>query len=319
MAFADLDVMGVGPVAEKVSAAFDLYWNSALAYPASALLRVRPTGQDVDRLRARLGEFVSSQESREYVDRLRTSKLFEQIREKKLELQWGRAEVVFDRPEKLLHALHDRRYHLAPMRRPHVKAIKRDLLIFSPYFVPGQSGVALLTELAARGVRVRVLTNSLASTDVPAVHMGYARYRSKLLRGGVELYEFNSQLSRKDPRARWTSSKAGLHAKSFVFDGRQVFIGSMSLDPRAMLHNTEIGVLLDVPALAQDMLRWFDAYIARIAFRLQLHRDRLGYEELRWHGQEHGQQVIHADEPQAGFGRRCGVCAIGLLPIESQL
>jgi putative cardiolipin synthase len=169
---------------------------------------------------------------------------------------------------------------------------------------------------------VRILTNSLASNDVGIVHAGYQKYRKKLLQGGVELYELNKQLSRKErkeKKGRSGSSKASLHAKSFVFDRKQVFIGSLNLDPRATEHNTEIGVVLDVPEIAEDMALRFEENIEQLAFRLELKKDEDGYERLYWHGWEEGKQVVYTQEPHAGFWRRLGVSFMSIWPIESQL
>jgi putative cardiolipin synthase len=115
------------------------------------------------------------------------------------------------------------------------------------------------------------------------------------------------------------SSKASLHAKSFVFDRKQVFIGSLNLDPRAMEHNTEIGVVFEVPEIAEDMAQWFDENIERLAFRLELKKDETGHEQLIWHGREKGKQVVYTHEPYTGFWRRLGIGFMSILPIESQL
>jgi putative cardiolipin synthase len=322
VAFTDLDVMGAGPVARKVSSVFDLYWNSELAYPASELLEVRPTPRDVEALRARLAEIVASRESSVYLTRLRDSDLARAIRSHSLDLRWGRAEVVFDRPEKIRHGFEETRYHLRPMLEPTVKGIEQELVIFSPYFVPGASGTAFLTGLASRGIGVKVLTNSLASNDVKVVHVGYAKYRRELLRGGVELYELNDEMTREQQRTSGgasASTKAALHAKTYVFDRKSVFIGSMNLDPRAMLQNVEIGIVVHVAAIAEDIVRWFEAKVPTIAFQVKLERGPLGYEELRWYGREQGRRVIYSDEPHAGFWRRFGICARRGWPFESQL
>lgn len=109
--------------------------------------------------------------------------------------------------------------------------------VITPYLVPGKEGTALLTQLARRGVRVRILTNSLASNDVGVVHAGYSKYRKDLLAAGIELYELNKKLTReqrKEKKCKGGSSKASLHAKSFVLDREQIFIGSLNLDPRAV-------------------------------------------------------------------------------------
>ena len=232
------------------------------------------------------------------------------------------AVVVYDRPEKLLHDTGQKEYQLAPQLKPYMDGVQKELILFSPYFVPGEAGTAFLTGLVARGVRVRILTNSLASNDVSVVHAGYAKYRKPLLRGGVELYEMNKKLTREqreEKKGAGGSSKASLHAKSFVFDRQQVFIGSLNLDPRAMIHNTEIGVVLTSPEIAQGMGDWFDENIGKLAFRLELKRDENGSETLLWHGLVDGTPQTFDVDPYTGFWKRLGIGFLGILPIESQL
>ena len=323
LAFADLDVMVIGPVAREVSSVFDRYWNSELAYPASVLPKEDPpTPEKVRELRGQLNKYVADHSGSEYLRELHNSDLADKIRNRGVEFRWGDAEVVFDQPEKLLHDFSKTEYHLSPMLKPYLAGLKKDLIIFSPYFVPGKPGTAFLTELSRRGVRVRILTNSLASNDVGIVHAGYKKYRKKLLQGGVELYELNKELTRDQRKAKkgpGSSSKASLHAKSFVFDCKQVFIGSLNLDPRAVLHNTEIGVVLEVPEIAEEMTTWFEENIEQLAFRLELKKDENGYERLYWHGWEEGKQVVYTHEPHTGFWRRFGIGFMSIWPIESQL
>jgi putative cardiolipin synthase len=310
-------------VAREVSAVFDRYWNNELAYPASVLPAGEPpTLEEIREQREQLNQFVADQRDSEYLRNLRNSNLAKQIRNKQVEFKWGDAEVVFDEPEKLQHDFGKTEYHLEPMLAPYVDGVEKELIIFSPYFVPGKPGTAFLVDLVQRGVRVRILTNSLASNDVGVVHAGYQKYRKKLLRGGVELYELNKKLTRQErieKKGKTGSSKASLHAKSFVFDRRQVFIGSLNLDPRALEHNTEIGVILEVPEIAEEMAVRFDENIEEIAFRLELKKEHDGYERLYWHGWEDGKQVVYTREPHTGFWRRFGISFMGVLPIESQL
>jgi len=323
LAFADLDVMAVGPVAREVSAVFDQYWNSELSYPASVLPKeAPPTPAEVADLREQLNRYVADHQDSKYLQELRNSDLAIKIRNNQVDFRWGQADVVFDQPEKLLHDFSKTEYHLTPMLKPYLEEIKKELIIFSPYFVPGKPGTAFLTGLARRGVRVRILTNSLASNDVGIVHAGYKKYRRPLLRGGVELYELNKTLTsrqRETKKGSGGSSKASLHAKSFVFDRRQVFIGSLNLDPRAILHNIEIGVILDVPAIAGEMASWFEENIDKLAFRLELKKDENGLELLYWHGWEGGQNVVYTHEPHTGFWRRLSINFMSIWPIESQL
>lgn len=165
----------------------------------------RPCPAEVADLRERLNQYVADHQDSEYLRELRNSNLADKIRNDQVDFRWGKAEVVFDQPEKLLHDFSKTEYHLTPMLKPYLDGIKKELIIFSPYFVPGKPGTAFLTGLARRGVRVRILTNSLASNDVGIVHAGYKKYRRPLLRGGVELYELMKTSS--GLRFAWNSRK----------------------------------------------------------------------------------------------------------------
>ncbi len=320
--FMDLDVMVIGPEVKEVSASFDLYWNSDLAYPATVLKGEPPTAEEIEQKRQKLDDFVAAQADSAYLQALRNSDLADQIRGKKMRYRWGDARIVYDQPEKLLHGFDQTQYHLSPQIAPFFKGVQEELIIFSPYFVPGKEGTAFLSELSQRGVRVRIITNSLSSNDVGIVHAGYSKYRKALLRAGVELYEMNKKLSRKQRKEKkgiGGSSKASLHAKAFVFDRRQVFIGSLNLDPRAIVHNTEIGVVFSQTEIAEEMAKWFDENIKKIAFRLELVKNENGSEGIRWHGVVDGEQKTFTVDPYTGFWRRFGIGFFSMFPIESQL
>jgi len=322
LAFGDLDVIGIGPVVKKVSYSFDLYWNSELAYPASALRGKEPTTEEITRHRQQLQDFLADQYDSAYFKALRNSALAEKIKNNQAEFRWGYADVVFDFPEKIQHSLDQTQLHLSSQLKPFLENLERDLIIFSPYFVPGKKGAEFLIGLVKKGVRVRVLTNSLSSNDVAIVHAGYSRYRKRLLRGGVELYEVNKQLTpqkRQDKKAAGGSSKASLHAKSFVLDRKQVFIGSLNLDPRSLLQNTEIGVIIDQADIAQGMATWFDKNIESVAFRLELVKGQDETESILWHGIADGEAITFDVDPYTSFWRRLGIGIMGILPIESQL
>lgn len=322
IAFGDLDVLCIGPVAGEVSESFDRYWKSELAYPASTLKGRPLTPEELDQMSRKMSDFILEQSDSEYIKALRNSPLANNLRQDSVRFYWGEAEVIYDQPEKLLHAFSKTKYHLAPKLEPYFEGVSEELIIFSPYFVPGKEGVAFLTQLSQRGVRVRILTNSLSSTDVGIVHAGYAKYRKPLLRGGVELYEVNKKLTReerKEKKGGQGSSKASLHAKSFVFDRKLVFIGSLNLDPRALVHNTEIGVVFSSSEIAKGMSDWFDDNIKNVAFRLELYTGVNGSEQIRWHGTIDGQERTFKVDPYTSFWRRFGIGFMGLLPIESQL
>ena len=322
LAFSDLDVVAIGPVVKEVSASFDKYWNDELAYPAIALLGREPTPQEIQLKHEQLYQFIVQQRDSAYVQSLEKSDLAKKIRRGQVRYDWGEAYVIYDQPEKIEHDFDERQYHLAPKLRPYFEGVTQELIIFSPYFVPGKSGTAFLRKLCERGVRVRIITNSLASNDVPIVHSGYSKYRKDMLRAGVELYEMNKKLSREQRRkkkGRGGSSKASLHAKSFVFDRKHVFIGSLNLDPRAIHHNTEIGVVVASRQIAHDLAERFDRNVEKDAFRLELKKERDGSDRIVWHGLVDGEQKVFNVEPHTGFWQRFWVDLLKILPIESQL
>jgi len=320
--FADLDVLAIGDVVKDVSSSFDLYWNSKLAYTATTLIDKPITDEQALGFRNRLHDLLDEQKESDYVQALRTSPLAKNIREDKVEFILGDAVVVVDHPDKITSSRDANELHLVSQLAPYFQNLEKELIIISPYFVPGDEGVEFFRELIDRGVRVRILTNSLSSNDVGIVHAGYAKYREALLKSGVELYEMNKKLTRKQRKEKKgvsSSSKASLHAKAFFLDRKKVFIGSLNLDPRSFYENTEIGLILNSPEVAGTMTDILTEDIEHHAFRLELHTDEEGYEEILWHGFENGKPVTFDADPYTSFWRRLGVSIMSLLPIESQL
>ena len=322
VAFSDLDVLVIGPVVKEVSKAFDLYWNDELSYPAIALRGEPPTPEEIKRERGKLDYYVALQENSPYLQALRDADLSEEIRKKKVRYNWGEAEVIYDQPEKLEHDFDKRELHIAPRVKAHMDSTKEEFIVFTPYFVPRRSGVEYLKKMSSRGVRVRILTNSLASTNHSFVHAGYAKHRKELLQAGVELYELNIEMLKKNREGQnvdYGKEKTVLHAKSFVFDRQKVFIGALNLDPRSIDHNTEIGVVLTSENIANRLAGWFDQNIERVAFRLALEANEKGYEKIVWHGWEDGEKVTYDEDPHTGFWLRFYVGFLSFLPIDSQL
>lgn len=320
--FADLDVMAVGDVVRDVSHAFDLYWNSELAYPAATIIDIELTEEELQKKKNRLLAFIAEHEDSDYIKALKNSRLAHQIRNDIVPYYYGNAVVVVDDPNKITSSRDANELHLVTQLAPYFDNISKELIIVSPYFVPGNEGVEFFTTLINKGIRVKILTNSLASNDVGIVHAGYSKYRKPLLRAGVELYEMNKKLTRtqrQEKKGVSGSSKASLHAKTFILDREKVFIGSLNLDPRSFYENTEIGLLLEQQEVASSMAEAFDEDISKESFRLELRIDEDGNEELLWHGYENGKPVTYDVDPHTSFWRRFGVGLMGLLPIESQL
>lgn len=324
--FGDLDVFAIGPVVREASASFDLYWNSNASVPAKALADGKPDPEALKQARATLRRHVESTKASPYVEALRGTKLAQHLRDGTVPFAWGKAWLVYDDPNKISRDPTDPSGRLGERLRPLVEATQSELLISSAYFIPGRAGMRWLKGLRKRGVRIMVLTNSLASTDVSAVHAGYVHYRKPLLRAGVSLYETKAVPGRKRKRPRGLgrgSSRASLHAKAYVYDRRAVLIGSMNLDPRSIELNTEVGVVVVCEELAQHVAREFEEMMREDAWRLRLVRfrdsgGRLG-RRLQWVACEKGQEVIYPPEPGAGIWRRLGVWLLSKLPIEGQL
>jgi len=322
LAFTDLDVLLIGPVTDEVSSAFDTYWNSDVVYPINVLVNKQPTPLQIEEKSRQFAKFIESQEKSPYLVALQNSELANKIRQHSVHFNWGQAKAIFDVPEKILDSRSESDIRLLSRFKPYGDQLKNELIILSPYFVPGKEGVATLVKKQENGARVRILTNSLASTDVGMVHAGYSRYRKDLLRAGIELYEMNREISkqeRKERKGMEGSSKASLHAKTFVQDRELIFIGSMNLDPRSVYENTEIGVVLESPEIGRYMAEKFDANVDHHAFRLELVKKQDGSESILWHGYENGKEQVYTVDPYTSFWRRLGVWFLGLMPIESQL
>jgi cardiolipin synthase C len=299
----------------EVSQQFDTYWNSPTSVGIGAVARRSETPEQTA---SRREAFVAKHEEAGQLAALQTmrdSRLSPQIKEGSITFLPGRAWTVYDDPAKVTTAKSDRSTHLAPKLRTIAEATRQSLFIVSPYFIPGKAGVELLTRLRERGVRVAILTNSLASNDVAAVHSGYRRYRKALLRTGVELYELKPQPGKGGGSSPFGgSSKSGLHAKTFTFDSSTIFIGSMNLDPRSLHLNTEVGVLIECPALASEVTSKVLQDIEARAYRVQLEGD-----DLVWFTTEDGRDVRFTNEPETDTWKRLKATIVGWLPIEGQL
>ena len=323
LAFGDLDVLSSGPVVPDVSASFDRYWNASHAYPIAALLGRSGDAAQLVALRERLDADVAAQRDGPYATQVAERWLAHRTGDGQ-QLHWGRVRLLVDEPDKIEQSADAIAARRAPQTVQIGLQIQQELLIVSPYFVPGDEGTAALAALVARGVRVTVLTNSLAATDVSAVHAGYARQRKALLAGGVHLYELRPEVNRARTKGQrgdgvLGASRASLHAKTFVFDRQSVFIGSLNLDPRSLYLNTEIGLVCDMPALAAWLADHIEGALDAAAWRLELEDEGNGGQRLVWR-QKDGESTTRLDtEPETGALRRLGVWFLGLLPIESQL
>ena len=317
--FADLDLLAVGPVVQDLSRSFDEYWNSEWAYPIEALHEKKPDPAALEKGREKLAAHRSAARDSEYAKRLRGSDLLTKLLARELPLVWALAQIVYDRPDKAGGEDKDSTIRLGPQLRSTVTEVRSELIISSPYFIPGANGIALFKKLREQGVRVRILTNSFASNDVAVVHSGYARYRKDLLKLGVELHEIKPSLveASEQEQKHFGSSGASLHAKSFVFDRRQLFVGSLNLDPRSLYLNTELGIVVESPELAEKLARQFEELLRpEYSYRLAL-KGTDG--DLVWISEENGREVRATRDPEVGFWRRSSTWFLSLFAPESLL
>ncbi|SAL42713.1 phospholipase D/transphosphatidylase [Caballeronia peredens] len=325
VAFGDLDVLVHGPVVREVSSAFDLYWNSDAAYPIENLMGRRADPEALAAYRQKLDAYLLTESHSPYVAQVR-ERMASVIQERDTAFSWGKATLLYDDPAKITRAPGDTEGHLMSQFKALSLDPDKEMLIVSPYFVPRKEGVQWLRSMTSRGVRVTVLTNSLAATDVAAVHAGYQRYRRDMLEAGVRLYELkpaapsNDKDEKSQKKTTFGSSKASLHAKTYVFDRTRIFIGSMNLDPRSVELNTEIGVYCESADAAEQVAGGIETNIDRIAWRVELRNDGTGNQRMVWIDTDaNGKTIVLDSEPDVSALKRAGIWMMGILPIESQL
>jgi len=317
--FRDLDVLAIGPVVPQIASMFDAYWNCDAAFPVSAYTATDVSPKALANLRLRLARdaraFDESDYARAIIDELPNGP----SADKQGTWLWGEARLVADDPDKVDPDKDGSVAHIDGQVRSVLETAATQALLVSPYFIPGRDGEKLLEAMRTRGVDVRVLTNSLAATDEPEVHAGYARYREPMLEAGIRLYEFRPVEGHSDQHARGRSSGVSLHAKAMVVDHREVFVGSMNFDPRSRYLNTEMGVIVDSPALAAAVERFF-AHASAPANAFQVTLDHAGGRpHLRWSATDDGREVSYDREPDVSEWRRLRVRLLRLLPIEGLL
>jgi putative cardiolipin synthase len=310
--YRDLDALAAGPVVRDVSAVFDTFWNSKFAVPYGAFVAEAPTPEDAAVRIAELRAAVARAPLPYTVDE-DVASLTADMKRIRDALVWAPVRVVHDDPTKVEDD--SIKAFVAALSDLAAKA-EREVLIENAYFVPQDTMMRSIAALTARGVRVRILTNSMASNDVAAVVSGYKKYRKDLLEAGAELYELRPDSAIKQ---QWsllsTKSRSGLHTKAMVVDRRYVVIGSCNLDPRSADINSELALLADSPAFGERVGAYFDEGVAPDqSFRVTLQDGR-----LRWTTESNGKPVVYTTDPETGWWQRFVIGVLGVLPIHSQL
>ena len=314
LGFVDVDLVAVAPIVPEVSRQVDLYWNSVSAYPAAPFAGAGGE-QARSALQARFAAVRNDARAQPYLDTLRRWQSLGELLAQRAQIEWARGEVLYDDPAKTLGGAADTR--LLPLLMQRMGKPQRGIDIVSPYFVPGADGTARMSDLARQGVRVRVLTNSLASSDERVVHAGYLKRRHDLLRAGVELYELKPGAADALLRVRGRigpAKVAGLHAKTYAVDGQRVFVGSFNFDERSTHLNTEMGLAIKAPSFAAGVARVFDEDVHTGFYEVRLAPDGQG---LQWIERDAaGQLVVHDVDPQTTAWQRFEAGFLAGLPIE---
>ncbi len=309
--FGDLDLLMIGNAVPQVERQFDEYWNSPNAHPIQRYHQMDSLPNSA--LWAKW-EHQITQKTRysAYFKSLLDTPLLIQLKNQNLPFYWGEAKVIYDNPNKV--SGEQTQNPLLDAITASLTQAKHEYLLISPYFVPTQAGTQALVNAVKQGKKVTIITNSLASNDVFSVHGWYAKYRKALLKGGVSIYETKAppQITQQK-RSMTGSSRTSLHAKSFIVDHSEVFVGSFNFDPRSAHLNTEMGVFIDSPAFANDIYDALQVQLKRHAYRLKLNNKN----QIEWIDDHSGK--VYTTEPDASLWQRIGAKASGWLPIEKHL
>jgi phosphatidylserine/phosphatidylglycerophosphate/cardiolipin synthase-like enzyme len=347
--FIDADVLAAGRIARELSHSFDQYWNNPLAYPVQSLMTEKqleaikpppapsvepqagaPTAEAADgsAVPPPPGKTPPAAGVRTTTAPDGTVSVIEPLPDSTnlalLEWTWAPSVLLVDKPSKIAADADD----VEQAQDTTVDGLlqlmaqaSRDLLIVSPYFVPGRRMMNQLAAIRQKGVRIRVLTNSLASNDAPAAHVGYARYRKELLALGIEIYEMRAEQEGSLTSFGSTGgsgsaggSRASLHSKIVVLDNRLLVVGSMNLDLRSQLQNTEVALLIHSAKLANETTRLIEPSMARGAYKVELVDG-----QLIWRAPQGSGLADTRTEPDASVGLKLMLKLIGPFAPEEML
>jgi cardiolipin synthase C len=304
--FTDIDLLAAGPVAGQLAVSFDQYWNHQLSVPIRHFLRSPPSAEQLELARRDITGYLQAERQK---DKRRYQHLMGGLRDASSEpwltdLIWAQGQALWDHPDKIeAPGIPDESLLLTTQLQPSMDGVRRSLTLVSAYFVPTKQGAEYLAAHAGNGVAVQVLTNSLEATDVPAVHGGYAPYRPELLKAGVRLFELRRQPDQDTRVSISGDSESSLHSKAAVFDQQRVFLGSLNFDPRSVLWNTEVGILIDSSKLASEVHRLTqEGTSPAVSYEVRL-IERNGDPRLVWIAEDEGQHKALLREPGGAWRR----------------
>jgi len=315
--FGDLDVLGVGPIVQDVSNMFDAYWNHERAAPIESFADMpEDPAAELERLRAEL-----EQSNKDILNTIYASavedKILESVEADSSVYTSAPYSMTVDSPDKNIKSKAATADSIVTPLLESLRAAEKELLIISPYFVPRKTGIQALSDMQNRGVKVTIITNSLAANNQASVHGGYAPSRKPLLEAGVTILEVrpDANIPGSEFMAK-SGAKATLHTKAFVVDREEAFIGSFNFDPRSANINTELGVIIRSPKIAEDIVTSAEEKAPTGAYEVFINEKG----KVRWRStDDDGQEVILDKEPQTTWGQRFAAGFYRILPIRGQL
>lgn len=328
--FRDIDLLVLGKIVPNISSNFEQFWNHHLAQPLDQLTKLTYGQEKINQIKNQLLSF--STKNFDLTNNILISRdpLDQQLKQKKLNIIWAKAKCWGDEIDKINK--NSNKYISPPSQRllELIQTAKQQITLTSAYFVPDQDAIKALRDAADRGVKISILTNSLAATDTPAVNSGHHQHRTHLLKHGIQIFELKP-LSEKKLKTKLLGSKsrASLHAKAYVIDCRHLFLGSFNFDPRSKTLNTELMIEIESPTLSKKVNNFFKANASlEESYQVLLsdHNDRHQLKEkglhtsrLIWLSHEHGNLVFYHYDPKANFIRNFISALFTILPLEGQL
>jgi putative cardiolipin synthase len=310
--FEDFEVLAVGPIVDEISESFDLYWNHSHAVPIDYFVSNKKN-EELEIVRAEDTEELKRTYDTVY-QRTIENNLLQDLITDRLPLIPADARLLSDSPDKLINEISEEQMQLANDLREVLLSAKEEVIVISPYYVPRDDGIELIRNLTERGIRIVIVTNSLASTNHVAVHSGYAKYRKDAIRAGAELYEVRANAGRELGSREDDPESITLHTKVFLFDRRYMFVGSLNLDPRSVEINAEMGLLIDSPEFAGGMAEAVEEGLATAAYSVV--ENSRG--KLEWHATIDGEDLIETKEPLTSWWLRFKAWFMKIVP-DSQL
>jgi putative cardiolipin synthase len=314
--FGDLGILAVGPVVSDFSTMFDAYWNHQAAIPVLGFVKTPDDPASLlPALHERMEKKVDEIRHTPYADAVRNQGLVDLAKDDSA-YTWAPYQVIYDSPDKGVKAKAKDAAHIITPLIESLKGAQNELMIISAYFVPGKSGIEDFAELRNRGVDITIITNSLAANNLKIVHSGYAPSREPLLKQGNRIFEVKADAT--VPGSQYVakeSTRTTMHLKAAIIDRKELFVGSFNFDRRSAYLNTEVGVIIQSPKLANTVQSYMEKILPTQAWELFLNK----YDQLRWRGIENGKEVIFTTEPQTSTWTRFVVSFYGLLPIKGML